>query len=188
MPIGVNLLPWRERRARRERRCLWLITGLAGLAGLTIMVATAAPIGNDNAHLNSRQTELRDRVAALAPNVDRARRMDRQIDRLDARQSAMDRLRQRRTRAVDALTTVVSALPPSIALVHLEHGSDRLVIEGLSPKSRAIPRLIDALRATPGFTGFRIQRLANRPSESAPGQRFRLVLERNPTASPDHDR
>lgn len=188
MPIGVNLLPWRERRARRECRNLWLITGFAGLTGLTIMVVLAVPVGDDNAHLNTRQTELHERIAALGPDVDLARRMERQIDRLDARQSAMNRLQQRRARAVDALTGLTNALPSSIALIHLDYRPDRLVIEGRSPKPSAIPRLMDALRGTRGFAGFRIQRLANRPSESASGQRFRLVLERSAVASPDHDR
>ena len=188
MPIGVNLLPWREIRARRQRRQLWLITVCAGIAGLAVMVAIAAPINDHNTKEQRRQTELRERIAALGPDVDRARRMERQIDRLDGRQSAMDRLRQRRTRAIDALTGVVTALPSSIALVHLEQRPDRLVIEGRSPQPTAIPNLIDALRATPGFAAFRIQRLANRPSETASGHRFRLVLERHATALPDNDR
>ena len=188
MPIGVNLLPWREIRARRQRRQLWLITGFAGLAGLAIMVAIAAPISNHNTEDQRRQTELSEHIAALGKDVDRARHMDRQIDRLDGRQSAMNRLQQRRTRAIDALTGVMTALPSSIALVHLEQRPDRLVIEGRSPRPTAIPNLIDALRATPGFAAFRIQRLANRSAESASGHRFRLVLERHATASPDDDR
>ena len=188
MPIGVNLLPWREMRARRQRWHLWLTTGFAGIAGLAIMVAIATPISDHNTEEQSRQTRLRERITALKPDVDRARHMDRRIDRLDARQSAMEELLQRRTRTIDTLIGVTTALPSSIALIHLEQRPDRLVIEGRSPKPTAIPRLIDALRATPRFAGFRIQRLANRPSESATGDRFRLVLERHATASPDDDR
>ena len=188
MPIGVNLLPWRETEARRQRWHLWLITVFAGLAGLTVMVAIAAPISAHNTEERSRQTERRERIAAFEQDVERARHMDRQIDRLNARQSAMDRLQQQRARTIDALTGVVTALPSSIALTHLEQRPDELVVEGRSPRPTAIPRLIDALRATPAFAAFRVQRLANRPADSAPGYRFRLVLDRPSKASPNHDR
>ena len=188
MPIGVNLLPWREIRARRQRRHLWLLTGLAGLAGLAITAAIAMPISEQNTKAQQRQTGLREDITALEPDVEHARHMDRQLDRLDARQSAADRLLVRRTRAIDSLTGAMNALSASITLIHLDQRPDRLVIEARSADPAAIPGLIDALRATPGFAGFRIRRLANQPAESAVGQRFRLVLERRVSGSADDDR
>lgn len=188
MPIGVNLLPWRETQARRQRQRLRLITVFAVLAGLMIMVAIAAPVTDRNLAERNRQSGLKARIAALEERVERAQRVDQEIDRLNARQSAMDRLQQRRTQAIDALTGVVAALPLPISLIRLEQQPNEFVIEGRSPRSAAIPTLIDALRAEPGFAAFRVQRLSNHPLESAPGQRFRLVLNRRPTALSDHDR
>jgi len=188
MPIGVNLLPWRARQARRQRLRLGLIGLGSGLAGLMALILIAISIDQRNAAARAHQADLEAQLAELAPAIATYRRLEQTRERLDARHSVMQQLGERRTHAPDALAQALAARPPAITLTRLQIRPKERVIEGHTRQPDALPRLIDALRAAPAFAGFRLQRLAHLPAERDRRRGFRLVLTGPSTPAVDDGR
>lgn len=178
MPIGVNLLPWREQQRRRHRRQQWIIAVGAALAGLILMLSLAVDPRTAGADDRARRDALTARLSALEPAVAETRRLRERIGMLRARKAAMDRLAARRTQAVDRLRDVLDALPGDIVLTRFAHEPGTLTIEGHSRGSAALPRLVEALRGTPRLVPMRILRLTDLPAEANEFPRFRLTLVR----------
>lgn len=188
MPIGVNLLPWRARQARRQRWRLALIGLGGGLAGLMALAIIATRVDQQNAAARAHQAELEAQLAELAPAIEAQDRLERTRERLDARHAVTETLGEQRRRAPDALTQTLAARPPTIALTRLRIHAEERVIEGHTRQPDALPRLIDALRAAPAFAGFHLQRLTHLPAEGGERRGFRLTLTRPPTPTVDNDR
>jgi type IV pilus assembly protein PilN len=178
MPIGVNLLPWREQQRRRHRREQWIVCAGAALAGLTLMLSLAVDPRTASADDRTRRDALEARLSALEPALAETRRLRERIGGLKARKAAMDRLMPRRTRAVDRLRDVLDALPGEIVLTRFAHEPGTLTIEGHSRGSAALPRLVETLRGSPRLMPMRILRLTHLPAEANEFPRFRLTLVR----------
>ncbi|KAF0285114.1 hypothetical protein BA899_04560 [Spiribacter sp. SSL99] len=187
MPIGVNLLPWRARQARRRRWRLALIGLGGGLAGLMALAIIATRVDQQNAADRAHQAELEAQLAELAPAIEAQGRLERTRERLDARHAVTETLGEQRRRAPDALTQTLAARPPTIALTRLRIHAEERVIEGHSRQPDALPRLIDSLRAAPAFAGFHLQRLTHLATEGGERRGFRLTLTRPSTPTVDDD-
>jgi Tfp pilus assembly protein PilN len=182
MPIGVNLLPWRARQARQQRWRLARIGLGSTLVGLLAMMLAAGGIDERNTAARARQADLDARLTALAPAIEARRRLDRVRAALERRYTVVEDLGTRRTRATDALTQALEARPAAITLTRLRLRADERVIQGHARQADAVPRLIDALRRAPAFTGLQLQRLAHPADAPDPdrGRGFRLVLTHPP--------
>lgn len=159
MPIGVNLLPWRETIARAQKRrqrmqlLAAFVTGLALTLAASVWVQTAT----------AQQQELADqRQSALEALHSPAQRLQtlRQTERhRHAQLHLIQQLSKIQKSLPQRLAAFNAVVPPGIQLLRLETGQPQWRVIGRTRDADLLPRLMNALQQSHQFADPVIQRV-----------------------------
>lgn len=172
VPLGVNLLPPRQRSRRADpwKRWNWALAGVATLAVVALLWQLL-----DNRRAVADVFEQR--IAADAQAGRRAAAQRQQLVNLIQGQRFLDQARAARPTTVEVIDELTRRLPDNTYLEKLSIDDERLMVIGLSSEAPVlIGRLQDAqLWSAPALAG------ALQPDPSSGRDRFTLVAQLAPT-------
>jgi type IV pilus assembly protein PilN len=182
MPIGVNLLPWREQRAQRQTR--HLILTLAATAGIGLMIMWAASLAmtpaqdkqaEENAELS---VKLKQRVAQKNQRI----ALEKKRSALTQRTQVIRNLTANSHNTLTGLSTIASALPSSITLTRVEQTDAVITIDGTTAEPQTLPIYLTRLRGKSGFADVSLRRLSADDSAQTRQRAFQITAERRGAA------
>lgn len=180
MPIGVNLLPWREQKAQRRRKkhvrhlIMMISLGclLAGLARLPVDSWRQSEEHNRQA-LDASLTTLQKKLNAMEA-------AEAQKDRLSHHLRLKNSLSHRRDAWLDQLATLLAAIPSGVVFSRIEAQAGRWQIHGHAQATGAVPALMQSLQRSSVFEHPRVERI-DPADASNPSHRIRFILTINAT-------
>lgn len=150
--MKLNLLPWREERRRERKRQFKRLLGLAGTLGLAIVLAVFAFNGGRIALQEARNQMLTAENAALDASIREIRNLKQQIDALDARRVAVQRLQASRNGPVHLLDELVERVPQGVMLKSFKQ-AERLSLSGYAQSNGRVSELLRSLDAGAQWLG-----------------------------------
>lgn len=174
MPIGINLLPWREQKQRRTQR-RHRQAMLAALIGGFIISAVAGlalrQLGlEQQQHLNT----LEARLDSLSPAVERLEALKRQKRELNQTHELQKAITRERDRWLAALTGILEAVHGQPTLTRIEQQGQSWRISGHLPETGLLPVVMARLQADPRFTRVDIEYVEPPDQKSAERLRFAI--------------
>ncbi|MFH8135859.1 PilN domain-containing protein [Pantoea osteomyelitidis] len=161
--VAVNLLPWRERQLRRQRRCWFQLIFFTLLLLLIALLLVRWQNARAYLQLEREQAELTEQARRLEDALAEQRAAQQKLEQLE------NLLRQRR-RAVDQLNgwhqfwlTLPALLPDSLWLTRLEKRDALLTLEGRSYSMQAVRDFRLQLAAQPLFSQVRQGSVSRQP-------------------------
>lgn len=149
---ALNLLPWREARRLQRKQEFKRLLGLAGALGIAIVVAIFAINGRRIALQETRNQLLAVENAALDASLREIRNLKQQIDALQARRAAVERLQASRNGPVHLLDELVNRVPQGVMLKSLKQ-AERLSLSGYAQSNGRVSELLRSLEAGAGWLG-----------------------------------
>lgn len=139
-----NLLPWREERRGTRKREFRRLLVLAALLGLTLVLAVVAFNASRLSNQSERNQRLELENAQLDLRLREVRGLRDEINTLNARRSAVERLQDSRARAVRLLDQLVERVPDGVALTSLKQ-AERTVLTGHALSNAGVSDFLHAL-------------------------------------------
>ena len=175
MPIGVNLLPWREHKARQRRRRQHRQMLLAAGCGIALILIARLPLEAMRSTQAQENISLQQRMATLEHSLADLQTLREQNTRL-ADQLAMHKtLSRQRAAWLDEFDTIIRIAPEQIAFTRLENHNNDWRVNGLSAGTGALPDFLAALQGSPAFADAHIERIE--PAVAAnPVNQVRFVI------------
>ncbi len=170
-----NLLPWREERRRQRKREFHRLLALAALLGLSIVLAVSAMNAGRLSLQHDRNQLLAQENAALDLRLAEIRGLSEEIDALNARRMAVERLQQIRTAPVHLFDELVRRVPTGIALNSLKQG-ERVLLSGHAQSNARVSELLHALAGEPRWLG-RAELVEIKAASQGQGRDARRVVE-----------
>ena len=183
--IKINLLPvreWRRREAvRRQISLLFLST-------LLLFVALFAVGVTYQQKLSAR----RDKLHELEAKKRKLQFVEKKIAQIKAKQreleekfKAMEQLQQGRTKTVQVLDEVVSALPiDRVWLTSLTYDGSRLVLSGVALDNHTVALFMRRIEASPWFSSVRLTNTSLTKRQDQQLTNFGLTIAVNQQPSP----
>lgn len=174
---GINLLPWRQARRRRQLRLL-----LVGAMGLSLFVSLVA--AGVNAWLLGQSRALEARIAQVTQNqrslqapLAEARALQAQLAGFDARFHALSSLEAQSQEGVRLFELLARQLPKALRLTGLRKRDRDLEIQGLALSNEAVSILMRRLEASALLDSPQRLELAIQKDGSSGERHFRLALK-----------
>jgi type IV pilus assembly protein PilN len=186
--ILINLLPHREERRKRRKQAFYVGLGVAAGVGVAIAAGWYLVLGQLKAVQEERNAFLQQEIVKLEEEIKDVAALRGEIDRLKARQKAVEDFQTDRNLPVHMLTELVKQTPEGVYLTNIRQDGQTVSITGIAQTNE---RVSEFLRNT-AYNSTWLERpelveiqAANSPSDRARDSRrlftfsMRVYLKRN---------
>ena len=176
MRPGINLLPWREARRRRQRRQLW--------AAIVVICIVAGSVFAVEWWTQSEEISFqRSRNAYLLREIQKVEVQLKEIDQIKQRKKALvarmtiiHQLQQERVGIVRTLDSLVRALPEGLFFVSAERSQGRFKLEGIAQSNARISELMVNLNSSVSFSDSHLEVINIGEIDETQTSRFELMV------------
>ncbi len=175
MPIGVNLLPWRETmaHARKRRQRLHLLA--AFMTGLALTLAASVWVQTATAQKQNLADQRQSALAALNEQAERLQTLRQTERHRHAQLHLIQQLSEIQESLPQRLAAFNAVIPPGIQLLRLETGQPQWRVVGRTRNADLLPRFMNALHQSRLFADPVIQRV-DPDGEQTDGPRVRFEI------------
>jgi type IV pilus assembly protein PilN len=158
--IKINLLPPEDRKKTRRikmpalsiggPKTLWMVAGLVVYAGMVIAIASLQSKSVTN--LEAKITKVKQESEALAPQLERIRKLTKEREEVDRRLGIIAALDRERYFRVELLNDISEKMPPNSWLTSIkENGGTDITIDGVTFSNYLIADLMTNLDKSDRF-------------------------------------
>lgn len=148
---GINLLPWRQERRKRQQRHFAMVTGGALAATALVLMLVHANIGQRIEIQQQRNQFLTNEIAALDNKIKEIQELEKQKKSLIARMEVIQKLQVSRPEVVHLFDELARTVPEGVQLLDLSQ-TDRLVaINGIAQSNARVSVYMRNLDLSPWF-------------------------------------
>lgn len=140
--IRINLLPHREAARKKRREQFYGHLGLAALAGLAVAALIYAFYDARISEQQARNAFLQSEIAQLDAQIAEIATLQKELDGLKSRQSAVESLQADRNLPVHLLNEMVMRLPEGVYLRTLKQEDASILIEGVAQSQERVSELL----------------------------------------------
>ena len=160
---GINLLPWREERRKRQQRNFALMTG-AGLAATALaLVVVHLEINRRIEFQQQRNQLLTGELALLDQKIKEIQDLEKQKKSLIARMDVIQQLQISRPEAVHLFDELARTVPEGLRLVDLSQNDRTIAVNGVAQSNARVSVYMRNLDQSPWFQEPALQVIEAKP-------------------------
>ena len=150
--MRFNFLPWREEK-RRQRKSLFNRLALTQLLLGLSMVLVAWLVNEDKLKIQLERNQLlHSEIKKLDLKIKEVNNLNKEIDELLLKQSAIEKLQNNRNKPVYLLSFLAEKVPAGVMLKSLKQG-DQITLSGLALSNARVSELLRNLSQAPNQLG-----------------------------------
>lgn len=189
--MGINLLPWRSARRKRQQR--QFILTLCGMLGVTllVMVVVHINIAQRIAHQEQRNQFLTSELAVLDQKIKEIQDLEKKKKNLIARMDVIQTLQSSRPEIVHLFDELARKVPEGVQLLDIIQTDRTLTINGMAQSNARVSVLMRNLDISQWFGVPSLQVIESRPEGDAKRMhqtsRFALQVMQADEKKADHE-
>jgi type IV pilus assembly protein PilN len=150
--MRFNFLPWREERRRQKKAIFNRLVSLHIALALSVVLVVWI-VNEEKLNIQSeRNTLLNSEIKILDLKIQEISLLNQDINALQARQAAVEKLQTNRNQPVYLLSFLVDKVPSGIMLKSLKQG-DQIVLSGFALSNARVSELLRNLSQSPSQLG-----------------------------------
>ena len=161
---GINLLPWREERRKRQQRNFALLTGAALAATALAMLVLHMEINRRIEFQQQRNQLLTSELALLDQKIKEIQELEKQKKSLIARMDVIQQLQISRPEAVHLFDELARTIPEGLRLVDLAQNDRTIAVNGVAQSNARVSVYMRNLDQSPWFQEPALQVIEAKPS------------------------
>ncbi len=140
--ILINLLPHREARRQERKRAFFSALGLAGIVGVGVVILWFGFLQQLTSSQEGRNRFLSDEIKKLDEQIKDVATLRDEIDKLKARQKAVEDLQTDRNVPVYLLNELVKQTPEGIYLTSVKQSGNVVTVTGQSQTNERVSEML----------------------------------------------
>lgn len=148
---GINLLPWRQERRKRQQRQFAVVTGGALAATALALMLVHANINQRIEFQQQRNRFLTGEIAALDNKIKEIQELEKQKKSLIARMEVIQKLQVSRPEVVHLFDELARTVPEGVQLVDLTQTDRLIAINGIAQSNARVSVYMRNLDLSPWF-------------------------------------
>jgi type IV pilus assembly protein PilN len=140
--ILINLLPHREERRKRRKQAFFVGLGLAAAVGVAIAVAWLLVLQQMKAAQEERNNFLKQEITKLEAEIKDVASLRSEIERLKARQKAVEDFQTDRNLPVHMLNELVKQTPEGVFLTSVRQAGETVTITGVAQTNERVSEFL----------------------------------------------
>jgi type IV pilus assembly protein PilN len=160
---GINLLPWREERRKRQQRNFALLTGAALAATALALVVVHLEINRRIEFQQQRNQLLTGELALLDQKIKEIQDLEKQKKSLIARMDVIQQLQISRPEAVHLFDELARTVPEGLRLVDLAQNDRTIAVNGVAQSNARVSVYMRNLDQSPWFQEPALQVIEAKP-------------------------
>ena len=161
---GINLLPWREERRKRQQRNFALLTVAALAATALAMLVLHMEINRRIEFQQQRNQLLTGELALLDQKIKEIQELEKQKKSLIARMDVIQQLQISRPEAVHLFDELARTIPEGLRLVDLAQNDRTIAVNGVAQSNARVSVYMRNLDQSPWFQEPALQVIEAKPS------------------------
>jgi type IV pilus assembly protein PilN len=165
--MGINLLPWRSARRKRQQR--QFILTLGGMLGVTllVMVVVHINIAQRIAHQEQRNQFLTSELAVMDQKIKEIQDLEKKKKNLIARMDVIQTLQSSRPEIVHLFDELARKVPEGVQLLDITQTDRTLTINGMAQSNARVSVLMRNLDISQWFGVPSLQVIESKPEGDA---------------------
>ena len=161
---GINLLPWREERRKRQQRNFALLTGAALAVTALAMLVLHMEINRRIEYQQQRNQLLTGELALLDQKIKEIQELEKQKKSLIARMDVIQQLQISRPEAVHLFDELARTIPEGLRLVDLTQNDRTIAVNGVAQSNARVSVYMRNLDQSPWFQEPALQVIEAKPA------------------------
>jgi type IV pilus assembly protein PilN len=148
---GINLLPWRQERRKRQQRNFAIITGGALAVTALSMLGVRANINDRIEYQQQRNQFLTNELTVLDQKIKEIQELEKQKKSLIARMGVIQKLQVSRPEAVHFFDELAKTVPEGVQLIDLTQTDRVIALNGIAQSNARVSVYMRNLDISPWF-------------------------------------
>ena len=176
MNQGINLLPWREARRRRQRRQLWAAIVAICIVAASVFVTAWWTQGEEISFQRSRNAYLLREIRKVQVQLEEIDQIKQRKKALVARMTIIRQLQQEKSGIVRTLDNLVRALPEGLFFVSAQRSQGNFKLEGIAQSNARVSELMLNLNSSVSFGDSHLEVINIGEIDETQTSRFELMV------------
>lgn len=176
MNQGINLLPWREARRRRQRRQLWAAIVVICIATVSVFATAWWTQSEEISFQRSRNAYLLREIRKVQTQLEEIDQIKQRKKALVARMTIIRQLQQEKVGIVRTLDNLVRALPEGLYFVSAKRSRGSFNLEGIAQSNARVSELMLNLNSSVSFGDSHLEVIRIGEIDETQTSRFELMV------------
>lgn len=176
MNQGINLLPWREARRRRQRRQLWAAIVAICIVAASVFVTAWWTQSEEISFQRSRNAYLLREIRKVQVQLEEIDQIKQRKKALVARMTIIRQLQQEKVGIVRTLDNLVRALPEGLFFVSAQRSQGSFKLEGIAQSNARVSELMLNLNSSVSFGDSHLEVINIGEIDETQTSRFELLV------------
>jgi len=176
MNHGINLLPWREARRRRQRRQLWTAIVVICIATVSVFATAWWTQSEEISFQRSRNAYLLREIRNVEAQLEEIDQIKQRKSALVARMTIIRQLQQERVGIVRALDNLVRALPEGLFFESAKRSQGSFKLVGIAQSNARVSELMLNLNSSVSFGDSHLEIVNIGEIDETQTSRFELLV------------
>ena len=176
MNQGINLLPWREARRRRQRRQLWAAIVVICIATVSVFATAWWTQSEEISFQRSRNAYLLREIRKVQTQLEEIDQIKQRKKALVARMTIIRQLQQEKVGIVRTLDNLVRALPEGLYFVSAKRSRGSFNLEGIAQSNARVSELMLNLNSSVSFGDSHLEVINIGEIDETQTSRFELMV------------
>ena len=176
MNQGINLLPWREARRRRQLRQLWAAIVVICIVAASVFATAWWTQSEEISFQRSRNAYLLREIRKVQTQLEEIDQIKQRKKALVARMTIIRQLQQEKVGIVRTLDNLVRALPEGLFFVSAKRSRGNFKLEGIAQSNARVSELMLNLNSSVSFGDSHLEVIRIGEIDETQTSRFELMV------------
>ena len=145
MAYQINLLPWRDKKRSRYKRCFFILLCVGLLLSVSIQGSVSYYLSQQKEFQEDRNHSLEDHIAGLNSELNKLNAIDKQHDTILTRLNAVEELQRNRNKTTQLLNLLPDMITEGIYVNKVRMNKRLVEIKGVSDSNVRLASMLDKL-------------------------------------------